>query len=119
MKTVVIDFDGTLASYDGKFEQFKLGLPMPGAYAALADYLKAGYRVVIATTRAKDAIGKQLVKDWLGTHGFNELGGPDGFQITAFKVPAVAYIDDRAWRFEGTWPSAKELDNFTPHWDKE
>ncbi|MEQ8231747.1 MAG: hypothetical protein RLW61_04620 [Gammaproteobacteria bacterium] len=31
-----------------------------------------------------------------------------------FKPPAIFYIDDRAMRFEGRWPSAEEIAAFRP-----
>jgi hypothetical protein len=115
----MIDFDGALASYDGNFRADILGRPHPRALEAVDSYVKAGFRIVVYTTRAKDREGMLRVRDWLALNGFDALVPTgDPIYVTAFKVPAVAYIDDRAWRFSGHWPSAAELDQFKPWWDK-
>lgn len=118
MKTLMIDFDGVLASYDGNFSKDRLGLPHPGALDAVRQYVTKGFRVVVYTTRAKDREGALAVRDWLALNGFDALVAPDSIYVSAFKIPAVAYIDDRAWRFCGEWPSALELDAFKPWWEK-
>jgi len=118
MKTLMIDFDGVLASYDGNFRADILGRPHPGALEAVRNYIEAGFRIVVYTTRAKDREGMLRIRDWLALNGFDALAGGDPIYVTAFKVPAVAYIDDRGWRFSGSWPSAAELDAFRPWWDK-
>ncbi|MDP6699229.1 MAG: hypothetical protein QGH25_06250, partial [Candidatus Latescibacteria bacterium] len=56
--------------------------------------------------------------DWCIDTG-NDPDGTPGFiieDITAEKVPALLYIDDRGRRFEGpgTWPTVQEVHDFLP-----
>lgn len=48
--------------------------------------------------------------EWLNNNGFPSM------KVTNRKVPAVAYIDDRAIQFNGNY---KKLKNFKPYWAKE
>ena len=92
-KTICIDLDGVLAQYSGWNGPDHIGEPMPGA----GDFLEAlapDHQVVIHTTRQYPGVW-----DWLIKHGLRDyISG-----ITSIKVPAVAYIDDRAIEFRGSF----------------
>lgn len=75
--------------------------PVDGAREALAR-IQARYSVVIFTTRVNpDMHGAETQMDavlaWLEVNGFRR--GEHVDDITHVKVPALAYIDDRAIRF--------------------
>lgn len=105
-KTVCIDFDGVLNNYKG-FDENYLGEPKPFVEDFLCkidDY----FDVVIFTARD---INK--VESWFYQHGLENIP----IKITNEKVPAVAYIDDRAIRFDGNFnETLKELFEFEPYW---
>ena len=109
-KTVAVDLDGVLATYDGWKGIDNIGEPIVGAVQFTKD-LSAFARVVIFTTRCKtypptapgpkgmpepcrDDVNAlvQRVVEWLDRHGFawHEVYCGQG------KPFAAAYIDDRA-----------------------
>lgn len=106
-KTVCLDLDGVLAQYDGWRGEGHLGDPIPGALEAVRRLQKT-YDVVVHTTRSGD-----LVSSWLERHGFT------GVRVSSVKPPAVAYVDDRAVRFTGTWDeSVFEGIDQPAYWEK-
>ena len=107
-KTVCVDFDGVLAVYDGWKGPDHFGAPMPGVGIFLMQLKRRGYEVAIFTTRNRSGIAR-----WLSQHELSEYVS----QITSTKIPAVAYIDDRAIVFRGSFTDAlTDLDGFCPHW---
>jgi hypothetical protein len=48
------------------------------------------------------------LRRWLKLHGYDEW---NLVTITAEKPPALVYVDDRAWRFEGpgTFPTVEQV----------
>lgn len=95
-QTVALDFDGVLHSYvSGWTGVVPTDPPVPGAAAFCRDLLAAGYKVAVVSTRCRNDGGVAAVADWLVKHGF-----PLGMFVTCEKVPAVAYVDDRAVYFD-------------------
>lgn len=82
-KTICVDFDGVLNEYNG-YEEGNLGELLTGSKEFIKE-LRKKYKVVILTSRQKEQ-----VIDWLNNNGFPSM------KVTNRKVPAVAYIDDRA-----------------------
>lgn len=120
LPSVAIDFDGCLARYDGKFDKELLGEPNPGAIEALKNYLAADFHVIIFTTRAESPEAAATIMNWLLDNDLvREEGQPGRLTITAYKLPAVLYIDDRAFKFEGKWPTPKDIREFKPYWQKD
>ena len=102
--TVAVDFDGTLARYDGDYTK-EPGEPLPGARAFISVLQVVGYSVYILTAR-----DTEKVRGWLTGHDFPQV------PVSNVKYPAVAYIDDRAVRFLGDFDLAlAELDE-SPWW---
>ena len=106
-RVACLDFDGTLYPFRPLFEQPD---PLPGAPEAVRRLKDAGYRIVIFTSR--------LSPTWLESCGYTaseQLDLIEGMlrrdgipfdDITAEKVPAEVYVDDRAIRFrDGEWPA--------------
>lgn len=114
--TICVDFDATLWGF-GDLE-CKFSLPLPGAVEAMQALKAEGWRLVILTSRMSVtwwvdeapryrmntyAFGRwqnDVVRDAL-----NRAGIPFD-RVTAEKVPAVRYIDDKAVHFDGDWPKA-------------
>jgi hypothetical protein len=101
---VLIDFDGTIAPFG---HLFSFPEPLPGAIEALKKFQDAGIKVVIFTSRLSplwlETVGHSMfqhidyINEYLGRYGITPYG------ITAQKVPAFAYIDDHAYRYEDNW----------------
>lgn len=104
---ICVDFDGVLNEYNG-YEEGNLGKPLSGSQDFIKE-LRRKYMVVIFTSRPKEQ-----VSNWLSKNGFPDI------KVTNRKLPAVAYIDDRAIPFNGSYKQAiYEAANFKPYWVKE
>lgn len=89
--TICLDFDGVLNNYHG-FDRHDLGEIRPGAEEFLKK-LSRNYNVIIFSVR------------------------PFPKNVTSRKPVALAYIDDRALRFEGDYKKILEdLKDFKPYW---
>lgn len=107
-KVVCVDFDGTLHPWVGMFDYPE---PFEGAARFMQRLEAEGYRIVIFTSRMSNAwhrsegrdvtLGKKLqrayIVDWTKRHGI------PWHDITAEKIPAIVYIDDKALTFDGAW----------------
>lgn len=103
-KTICVDFDGVLNEYNG-YEEGDLGEPLSASKEFIRQ-LRKKYKVVILTSRPKEQ-----VIDWLNDNGFPSM------EVTNRKIPAVAYIDDRAIQFKGSYiQTIYEALNFKPYW---
>lgn len=109
MKTVAIDFDGVIHSYDkGWHDGTIYGEPIPGAFEAIRKLQLASHAVYVHTSR-----DEAQVFEWLARHGVAATYGaivqfwdnPDVVLVSNRKLPAVVYIDDRGVRFTD-WPKA-------------
>lgn len=112
MKTLAIDFDGVLHAYTSpwtKPEEIHDG-PVPGAVAWVTAACKR-FEVVVCSARAETPAGIVAITEWLSRHGFPPV------EVTSEKPKAVVYLDDRAWRFDGTFPVLDEIDAFRP-WNR-
>jgi hypothetical protein len=97
-RRVMIDFDGVIHSYTSGWNGLTpTDPPVAGAKEFLEYLLEQGYRVDIFTARALHGGGVEAVKKWLADHDFPIV------EVTATKYGAEIYIDDRGYRFEGTW----------------
>ena len=104
MKTVVFDFDGVIHSYTSGWQGMDVANdpPVTGIREAITEVKKAGYKVVVVSSRCSTPLGLETVKDYLDEHGISV------HEVVAHKPPAVVYIDDRAICFDG---NAKSLIN--------
>lgn len=105
MKAIAVDFDGVIHAYSKGWHDGSIyDEPVPGALAALRELMKK-YAVFIFTTR-----NPEKVLEWM--HAKFEIpctcqANPEmefwnvqgEILITNQKLPAIAYIDDRAIRF--------------------
>lgn len=117
-KTIAVDFDGVIHAYSRGWQDGSIyDEPIPGAFEALADLSRHAAIFVHTTRDAHQVVG------WLARHGVlactedQARGGDDWagefwndqsrLLVTSRKLPAVAYLDDRAVRFH-SWPRALE-----------
>lgn len=115
--TIAIDFDGVIHSYTSGWHGHDTALdpPVPGAAEFLAQALERGYDVAVCSTRAETVEGRIAIRDYL----LNMIPAylERRIRVEAGKPKALVYIDDRGWRFDGTFPSLDDVDLFTP-WNK-
>lgn len=113
-KVICVDFDGTLFQWGDLYEKMP---PFQGAVEALRKMKAAGYEIVIFTSRMSPtwwvAEGMELKQAMVEQRAFcekrlNDFGIPYD-RITAEKVPAIAYIDDKAIEFKGEPFSWREI----------
>jgi hypothetical protein len=107
---ILIDFDGTIAPFGPLFEAPE---PLPGAIEAIRAFKAAGMKVIIFTSRLSplwlDSVGQSAFQhvDYI-TKYLDRFGiTPDGF--TAQKVPAIAMIDDKAYRYDNNWDELRRI----------
>lgn len=105
---ICVDFDGVLNDYEGWRGPDYMYSPRPGARDFLTQ-LQSKFTVAIFSTR-----DPYNLREWF------ELYHMPYDKIVTKKVPAVAYIDDRALRFDGNYNKLLyELSDFKAHWEKE
>ena len=119
MHTVAVDFDGVIHWYREGYQDGTIyDPPAPGALDALRT-LMTRYAVYVHTTRDSQEVG-----EWLSRRGFDVLveamltgdntvivddqerefwNERDRILVTRRKLPAIAYIDDRAVHHTGDW----------------
>jgi len=114
--TIAVDFDGVLHSYVQPWVSHEHipDPPVEGAMAWLTEMSKE-FDIVIHSTRASTPEGRMAVLNYLQVNGYH--GRIKG--ITNEKPPALIYLDDRAYRFEGpgTFPTREQVMAARP-WNK-
>lgn len=96
---ICVDFDRTLMDHENVAPGHKMGYPEQGAVEAL-ELLSRKYKIVILTSRTPAQ--HRIVEQWL-----NYFNIPFD-RVTNVKPEAIAYIDDRAVRYQDNWPQIVE-----------
>lgn len=121
-RTIAVDFDGVLHWYTSPWvnEYTIPDPPVPGAIEWLRE-MEQSFEVVILTTRGRTWRGRRAVLQWLWKHGVHapgaEMWSDLKFKVTHNKPPALVYLDDRAMRFAGVFPTADDIHRARP-WNK-
>lgn len=113
--TIAVDFDGVLHQYITPWTNAHTiaDPPVEGAIKWLREMSKH-FDIVIHSTRCRSWQGRQAIMDWLIAYGWNPL---DHIRLSNTKPTALIYIDDRAWRFEGKFPTRDQVHAARP-WNK-
>ena len=121
--TVAVDFDGVLHQYRTPCVNAHTipDSPVPGALAWLHETLQH-FDVVIYSTRCRTWRGRRAIRRWMRENAsawWYETGVPsdrglEDVRLSYSKPIALIYIDDRAWRFEGRFPTRKEIHQAQP-----
>lgn len=122
--TIAVDFDGVIHRYDSPWVNAYTipDLPVDGAISWLWHIIQR-FDIVIFSTRCKTWRGRMAVRKWLRKHAGNLYSESPGYfgiesvKLSHAKPPALVYLDDRALRFEGDFPSAKDIHRLRP-WNK-
>ena len=102
-KTILVDLDGVLNTYTGKFDENFIPPIKEGARELITD-LSENYKIVIFTTRNSFLASKWIVENGLGEYVEN---------VTNVKEPAYLIVDDRCINFDGDYSKLKnKIDNF-------
>lgn len=116
-QTIVFDFDGVIHSYKSGWcgTDNIPDEPVEGIEDLLKQLKSAKYRIVIVSTRCRQASGIQAIQKWLEKYGLACYID----KISKEKPPALVYIDDRAICFKGTTAGLfEQIQNFKS-WTKE
>lgn len=120
--TVCVDFDGMIHQFKTPWTKPWVihDGPVPGAMEWLWLLLQ-DFNVVILSARASTQRSRKAIQAWMKVHSgvlwadTRKYRGIRHVKISDRKVPAVAYIDDRAFRFDGVhFPTVGELHAFVP-----
>ncbi len=107
-KRICVDLNGVLDTYSGWRGEVTWHAPRPGAAAFLEALAQRGHEIVVLTTRDPAA-----ARAWLARHGLDRFVA----RVTDRKLPALAYVDDRAVPFRGDFAETlAALEDFRPHW---
>lgn len=122
--TIAVDFDGVLHKYETPWINAHT-IP-DGEVDGAIEWLWRTIQkmdVVIFSTRCKTWRGRRAIRSWLkhlaGNLYFESMGtvGLEDVRLSYKKIPALVYLDDRAMRFEGTFPTIEEIHAAKP-WNK-
>ena len=97
-KTICVDFDGVIATYDGWKGFDVLGDPITEVIKVMKQLKEEGYHIIILTTRSDTPKLRKWLKDnnvmydSLNSNGHNP-------ECTSFKPMYDCIIDDRAVNF--------------------
>lgn len=120
--TVAVDFDGVIHRYVTPWVNAHTipDGPIDGAIEWLAGAIQK-LDVVIFSTRCKTWRGRMAIRAWLKKHSgmlWNDspaaVYGIGDVRLSYEKPPALVYIDDRAFRFQGIFPSVTEIHQLKP-----
>jgi hypothetical protein len=114
IKTIAVDFDGVIHSYQTPWQGPAVipDPPLPGAIGWLENMVLQ-FKVLIFSARCNDLVGIASMKLWLINHGLK----PSTLNKIIFepgKPSAHVFIDDRALQFTGAFPVNADLRNFKP-----
>lgn len=110
---ICVDLDGVLNMYAGWTGQYENYAVRDGAREFLEELNAAGFHVVVCTAQPSERLME--IEAWFLENNLRDLV----HMITNQKPPAVAYVDDRALRFNGTFAEVTAaLKDFKAHWQK-
>ncbi len=119
-KTLCVDFDGVLHSYESGWKGAGVVAdgPVPDAVDWLMSRLDLGYDVCVYSSRSKEPEGVEAMKAALLRWGVDR-DYLERLDFPTEKPAAWLTIDDRCVRFTGSFRDLSEdfIDNFKP-WNK-
>ena len=119
MKLVALDFDGVLHSYTSGWHGASVisDTIVPGAINFIKELINdERFAVCIYSSRSHQLGGISTMKEWLLNRGLNQEQ-LNQIEFPKIKPQAKFIIDDRAFHFQGKFPSLDYIDSFVP-WNK-
>ena len=102
-KTILIDLDGVLNTYNEKYDENYIPPIKNGAYDFIKE-LSEKYKIIVFTTRNSLITSKWIIENRLDEYVEN---------VTSIKEPAHLIIDDRCIKFGGDYKELKDkIENF-------
>ena len=102
-KTILIDLDGVLNTYDGKFDENYI-LPIKEGALDFIKELSGKFKIKIFTTR-----NSLLASEWVIQNGLKEYVN----DVTNIKEPSYLQIDDRCIKFNDNYTDLfNQIENF-------
>jgi len=102
-KTILVDLDGVLNTYTGKYNENFIPPIKDGALEFIKN-LSVDYKVKIFTSR-----NLLLASEWIINNGLREYVE----DVTNIKIPCYLFVDDRCINFDGDFKELKtKIDNF-------
>ena len=97
-RTVCIDFDGCIHSYESGWCGAEV-IPDPPIHRVkdAIDRLRENFRIVVHSARSATIEGHDAIIAWLQKHEI------EVDEVSRYKPPASIYIDDRAIHYRGNW----------------
>lgn len=122
--TIAVDFDGVIHSYKSPWVNAHTipDVPVEGAIEWLFHTIQK-MDIVIFSTRCKTWRGRRAIKQWIKRHAdaiwwpSPDSRGLEDLKFSYKKLPALVYLDDRAMRFTGVFPTVDEIHKAKP-WNK-
>lgn len=122
-----VDFDGVLHSYTSGWKGARNipDRPVPGAIEWLSSLVSDGdsvcamapryldFDVCIFSSRNRYIGGARAMRKWLVSWGFPK-DKLENLRFPLLKPPAFLLVDDRAFHFQGFFPTAKQMLDFKP-----
>lgn len=110
---ICLDFDGVLTT-GGRWLGPEVcdGVPTAG----MVEWVNAAsefYQIAVFSCRSETAAGRATMRAWLAEQGVDV----ERLEFPEHKPPALAYVDDRGYRFEGRFPAPTFLTALRP-WDR-
>lgn len=115
--TIAVDFDGVIHLYKSGWKDLDIieDDPHEDAWRVLGEYVEH-FHVHIFSARGQEQRGIEAMKEWFKKHNCpKEIF--DKLHFATQKPTAHLYIDDRAFCFEGTFPTVEAIKSFKP-WNK-
>ncbi|MGN0030489.1 MAG: hypothetical protein ACI37Q_00870 [Candidatus Gastranaerophilaceae bacterium] len=107
-KTILIDLDGVLNTYSGKYDESYIPPIAKGAYQFIKD-LSDEYKILVFTSRNLLLTSKWIIENNLEKYIDN---------VTNVKEPNYLIIDDRCINFNGDFTELKKKINNFKVWYK-
>ena len=115
-QTIICDFDGVIHSYTSGWKGADVipDPPVIGAIEWLTD-MAHDFKIAILSSRSCQDGGIDAMRKYVLANGVDpEHIRKKNIFFPTEKVPAIMSIDDRGFRFNGTFPSKLEIENFIP-----
>lgn len=116
MQNICVDFDGCIHSYENGWQQGKLyGTVVPGFFKWALER-QIDFKVNVYSSRSSDDTLRVAMKDWIYDNYKKEYNNNNlKLYFPVKKPPSIVYIDDRGYRFNGSWEDANLRNSSLTH----